>query len=63
MISNNAIEQIHEYILDGDVFQVNLSRGWHGQFAERPMPLRFTGLCVKITPRLLPAWCAGTILY
>lgn len=31
-----AIDQIHEYILDGDVFQVNLSRGWHGQFAERP---------------------------
>jgi len=31
----NAVEQIHEYILDGDVFQVNLSRAWHGQFAER----------------------------
>ena len=28
----NAVAQIHEYILDGDVFQVNLSRGWHGQF-------------------------------
>jgi len=31
-----AIERIHEYILDGDVFQVNLSRGWHGQFAAQP---------------------------
>jgi len=30
-----AVEQIHEYILDGDVFQVNLSRAWHGQFGER----------------------------
>ncbi|MEM9302061.1 MAG: aminodeoxychorismate synthase component I [Pseudomonadota bacterium] len=24
-----ALEQIHEYILAGDVFQVNLSRAWH----------------------------------
>ena len=31
-----AVEQIHEYILDGDVFQVNLSRGWHGKF-KRPV--------------------------
>ena len=30
-----AVERIHEYILDGDVFQVNLSRGWHGEF-DRP---------------------------
>ena len=30
-----AVEQIHEYILDGDVFQVNLSRSWHGRFGER----------------------------
>jgi anthranilate synthase component 1 len=30
-----AVERIHEYILDGDVFQVNLSRGWQGQFGER----------------------------
>ncbi len=31
-----AVEKIHEYILDGDVFQVNLSRGWHGEF-DRPV--------------------------
>jgi anthranilate synthase component 1 len=31
-----AVERIHEYILDGDVFQVNLSRGWHGEF-NRPV--------------------------
>ncbi len=31
----HAVEQIHEYILDGDVFQVNLSRGWHGQFGSK----------------------------
>jgi len=29
-----AIEQIHEYILDGDVFQVNLSRQWRGNFRQ-----------------------------
>ena len=29
-----AVEKIHDYILDGDVFQVNLSRGWHGWFDE-----------------------------
>lgn len=28
----DAVDQIHEYILAGDVFQVNLSRGWRGQF-------------------------------
>jgi anthranilate synthase component 1 len=27
-----ALAKIHEYILDGDVFQVNLSRGWQGRF-------------------------------
>lgn len=31
-----AVERIHEYILDGDVFQVNLSRGWHGEF-DKPI--------------------------
>jgi len=31
-----AVERIHEYILDGDVFQVNLSRGWHGEF-DKPV--------------------------
>lgn len=27
-----AVDRIHEYILDGDVFQVNLSRQWRGYF-------------------------------
>ena len=27
-----SLSKIHEYILDGDVFQVNLSRGWQGTF-------------------------------
>ena len=29
-----AVGQIHEYILDGDIFQVNLSRGWRGEFSK-----------------------------
>lgn len=33
-VFKSAVERIHEYILDGDVFQVNLSRGWHGHFEE-----------------------------
>lgn len=28
----DAVDRIHDYILDGDVFQVNLSRAWHGEF-------------------------------
>ncbi len=35
-IFEQAVERIHEYILDGDVFQVNLSRGWHGEF-DKPV--------------------------
>ncbi len=29
-----AVAAIHEYILAGDVFQVNLSRGWYGEFSQ-----------------------------
>lgn len=32
----DAVERIHEYILDGDVFQVNLSRAWQGEFDDKP---------------------------
>ena len=31
----HSVEQIQEYILDGDVFQVNLSRGWYGRFGAK----------------------------
>lgn len=33
-----AMARIHEYILDGDVFQVNLSREWRAQFDAAPDP-------------------------
>jgi len=32
----DSVNKIHEYILDGDVFQVNLSRAWKGHFSEAP---------------------------
>ena len=28
----SAVGRIHRYLRDGDVFQVNISRGWHGRF-------------------------------
>jgi len=33
-----ALAKIHDYILDGDVFQVNLSRGWQGKFEHAVDP-------------------------
>lgn len=33
-VFKQSIQRIHEYILDGDVFQVNLSRGWNGTFDQ-----------------------------
>ena len=34
-----ALATIHEYILDGDVFQVNLSRGWQAKFNHKVDPV------------------------
>lgn len=30
----HAVERIKRYIIDGDVFQVNLSRAWHGELRD-----------------------------
>ena len=54
-----AIEQIHEYILDGDVFQVNLSRGWSGEFGERPD----TGALYRSLRKNNPAPFAGMVCW
>ena len=53
----HAIEQIHEYILDGDVFQVNLSRGWHGTF-NRPVS---AGALYRSLRKSNPAPFAGMV--
>jgi anthranilate synthase component 1 len=34
-----AIQRIHEYRAAGDVFQVNISRGWSGSFSASPNPV------------------------
>jgi anthranilate synthase component 1 len=34
----DGVARIQDYIRAGDVFQVNLSRGWQGEFAEAPAP-------------------------
>ena len=53
----DAVEQIHEYILDGDVFQVNLSRAWHGKFS-RPVDV---GALYQSLRKSNPAPFAGLV--
>ncbi len=33
-----GVERIRDYIFAGDIFQANLSRAWHGRFAQAPQP-------------------------
>ena len=33
-----GVEKVHDYLRDGDVFQVNLSRAWRAEFASSPEP-------------------------
>jgi anthranilate synthase component 1 len=35
----DSIHRIHEYLAAGDVFQVNVSRGWSGSFSASPDPV------------------------
>ena len=34
----DGVTRIHDYLRDGDVFQVNLSRQWRAQYAHAPAP-------------------------
>jgi anthranilate synthase component 1 len=34
----DGVARIHDYLRDGDVFQVNLSREWRAQYAHAPAP-------------------------
>lgn len=52
-----AVERIHEYILDGDVFQVNLSRAWQGEFADEPN----AGVLYRSLRKSNPAPFAGMV--
>jgi anthranilate synthase component 1 len=43
-----GIDQVKQYIVDGDVFQVNLSRKWHGELSESVKPANiYQRLCEK----------------
>ncbi len=33
------LDRIHQYIVDGDIFQANLSRLWRGEFSDDPDPV------------------------
>ena len=56
-VFKHAVEKIHEYILDGDVFQVNLSRSWRGQF-DKPVD---AGVLYRSLCRSNPAPFAGMV--
>ncbi len=34
----DGVQRIHEHLLAGDIFQVNLSRGWRARYARAPEP-------------------------
>ncbi|WP_449422554.1 aminodeoxychorismate synthase component I [Rhodanobacter lindaniclasticus] len=34
----DGVARIHEHLHAGDIFQVNLSRGWNARYAQRPAP-------------------------
>jgi anthranilate synthase component 1 len=53
----DSVEKIHEYILNGDVFQVNLSRAWQGEFTA-PVD---TGSLYRALCRNNPAPFAGMV--
>lgn len=42
----DGVERIHEHLYAGDIFQVNLSRGWHARYARAPDPAAlYAALC------------------
>lgn len=55
----SGVEKIHQYLRQGDTFQVNLSRAWRAEFAESPEPAAlYQSLC-----RHNPAPFAGSLVY
>ena len=42
----DGVERIHEHLYAGDIFQVNLSRGWRARYAHAPVPAAlYAALC------------------
>ncbi|MGH8105576.1 MAG: chorismate-binding protein, partial [Arenimonas sp.] len=55
----SGVDNIHQYLRQGDTFQVNLSRAWRAEFAEPPEPASlYQSLC-----RHNPAPFAGSLIY
>lgn len=52
----DGVQRIHEYLRAGDVFQVNLSRGWRGRFAEPPTPAALHAALRRANPAPFAAW-------
>lgn len=46
----DGVARIQHYIRAGDVFQVNLSRGWQGRFAHRPAPAALFAALMRKNP-------------
>ncbi len=54
-----GVKKIHQYLRQGDTFQVNLSRAWCAEFAETPEPASlYQSLC-----RHNPAPFAGSLIH
>ena len=51
-----GIARIHEYILAGDVFQVNLSRKWSRHYAEPPQAASLFKRMARLNPAPFAAW-------
>ena len=51
-----GIARIHDYILDGDVFQVNLSRKWSRRYAEPPCAASLFRRMARLNPAPFAAW-------
>ena len=54
-----SVGRIHDYLLAGDVFQVNISRLWTAPSGTRQTPVLCTVHYAKPIRRPLPACCAG----
>ncbi len=46
----SGVSRIQDYIRAGDVFQVNLSRGWQAEFAEAPAPAALFAKLMRNNP-------------
>ena len=59
-----SVSRIHEYILDGDVFQVNLSRRWNGEFEQPVDPAALYRSLRNSNPAPFAGWASwgGDIL-